>query len=102
MGTGVTMADLARMLEPFTEQRTVRDCTGLTGRYDVQLTWTPDRLGPLHPNAPEEVVRAREAIDPNGPALSTALREQLGLRLEPKKDKVDVLVIARVERPTEN
>jgi uncharacterized protein (TIGR03435 family) len=102
MGTGVTMADLARMLEPFTEQRTVRDRTGLTGRYDVQLTWTPDRLGPLPPNAPEEVVRAREAIDPNGPALSTALREQLGLRLETKKDKVDVLVIDRVERPTEN
>ena len=102
MGTGVTMADLARMLEPFTEQRTVRDHTGLTGRYDVQLTWTPDRLGPLPPNAPEEVVRAREAIDPNGPALSTALREQLGLRLEPKKDKVDVLVIDRVERPTED
>ena len=102
MGTGITMADLARMLEPFTEQRTVRDRTGLTGRYDVQLTWTPDRLGPLPPNAPDEVVRAREAIDPNGPALSTALREQLGLRLEPKKDKVDVLVIDRVERPTEN
>src|SRR6187399_1254610 len=36
MGTGITMADLARMLEPFTEQRTVRDRTGLTGRYDVE------------------------------------------------------------------
>ena len=32
-------------------------------------------------------------------ALLFALREQLGLRLEPKKDKVDVLVIDRVERP---
>ena len=50
MGTGVTMANLARMLEPFTEQRTVRDRTGLTGRYDVQLTWTPigsDRFLPM-------------------------------------------------------
>jgi uncharacterized protein (TIGR03435 family) len=102
LGTGITMADLARMLEPFTEQRTVRDRTELTGRYDVQLTWTPDRLGPLPPNAPEEVVRAREAIDPNGPALSTAVREQLGLKLEPRNDKVDVLVIDHVERPTEN
>ena len=42
-------------------------------------------------------MRAREAINPNGPALSTALREQLGLRLEPKKDKVDVLVIDRAD-----
>jgi uncharacterized protein (TIGR03435 family) len=63
------MADLAGMREPFTEQRTVRDRTGLTGRYHVQLTWTPDRLGPVPPNAPEEVMRAREAIDPNGAAF---------------------------------
>jgi len=96
------MAELARMLDPFTEQRTVRDRTGLTDRYDVQLTWTPDRLGPLPPNAPEEVIRAREAIDPNGPALSTALQEQLGLKLEAKKDTVDIVVIDRLERPAEN
>ena len=101
-GTAITMAELAGMLEPWTEQRIVRDRTGLTGRYDVELTWTPDRLGPLPPNAPEAVVRAREAIDPNGPALSTALREQLGLRLEARKDTVDVLVVDRVERPTDN
>lgn len=101
-GAGITMAELARMLDLFTEQRTVRDRTGLTDRYDVQLTWTPDRLGPLPPNAPEAVIRAREAIDPNGPALSTALQEQLGLRLEAKKDSVDVVVIDRLERPAEN
>ena len=101
-GTGMTMAELARMRDPFTEQRTVRDRTGLTDRYDVQLTWTPDRLGPLPPNAPEEVIRAREAIDPNGPALSTALQEQVGLKLEAKKDTVDIVVIDRLERPAEN
>jgi uncharacterized protein (TIGR03435 family) len=70
--------------------------------YDLELVWTPDRLGPLPPNAPDAVVRAREAIDPNGPALSTALQEQLGLKLEAKTDKVDVLVIDRLERPAEN
>jgi uncharacterized protein (TIGR03435 family) len=102
LGAGVTIDDLAYMLEPFTEQRTVRNRTGLTGRYDVQLTWTPDRLGPLPPNAPEAVIRAREAIDPNGPALSTALQEQLGLKLEARKDTVDVVVIDRLEHPAEN
>ena len=102
VGTGITITDLAGMLEPWTEQRIVRDRTGLTGRYDVVLTWTPDRLAPLPPNAPEAILRAREAIDPNGPALSTALQEQLGLKLEAKKDKVDVLVVDRLERPTEN
>ena len=101
-GTGITMADLARMLDVFTEERMVRDRTGLTGRYDLELIWTPDRLGPLPPNAPDEVVRAREAIDPNGPALSTALQEQLGLKLEANKAMVDMLIIDRVEPPTEN
>jgi uncharacterized protein (TIGR03435 family) len=48
------------------------------------------------------VIRAREAIDPNGPALSTALQEQLGLKLEAKKDTVDIVVIDRLERPAEN
>jgi bla regulator protein blaR1 len=96
------MAELARMLDVFTDQRTVRDRTGLTGQYELELTWTPERLGPLPLNAPDEVVRAREAIDPNGPSLLTALQEQLGLKLEAKTDKVEMLVIDRLERPTEN
>lgn len=102
VGTSITMEQLAYTLSVFTDQRTVRDRTGLTGQYDVELTWTPDRLGPLPPNAPDEVVRNRAAIDPNGPSLFTALQEQLGLKLEARRDKIDVLVIDRVERPSEN
>jgi uncharacterized protein (TIGR03435 family) len=103
VGTSITMSMLAARLNVFTDQRTIRDRTGLTGFYDVELTWTPDRpLGPLPPNAPDEVVRARESIDWNGPSLFTALQEQLGLKLEARRDTIDVLVIDRVERPTSN
>jgi uncharacterized protein (TIGR03435 family) len=76
---------------------TVVDKTGLTGRYDIDLTYTPDRAIPAGvdiPGAP---------ADPNGPSIYTALKEQLGLKLESQKDLEDVLVIDHVERqPSEN
>ncbi len=99
--TAATITQLAQVLVVWVDGREVRDRTRLTGLYDVDLTWTPDSLAPLPLNAPPDLLRAREAIDPNGPSLLTAVQEQLGLKLEPKKDKIDVLVVDRLERPTE-
>jgi uncharacterized protein (TIGR03435 family) len=64
------------------------DRTGLTGRYDLELEFNPE-LGSLRPseNAP-------------GSSLATALVEQLGLRLQPQRAPMTVLVIERVEMPT--
>ena len=104
MATSITLPTLARMLMPQLEQREVRDKTGLDGRFDVELTYTPDRTPRIPPNAPDDLRRAIEAIvatiDPNGPSLFTAVQEQLGLKLQPMKASVDVLVIDHVERPT--
>jgi uncharacterized protein (TIGR03435 family) len=69
-------------------QRTVVDRTGLTGLWDVDLTFAPD------------VVPGAASQDTSRPSLFTALQEQLGLRLEPATGPVEVLVIDRVERPT--
>jgi uncharacterized protein (TIGR03435 family) len=72
-------------------QRAVIDSTGLTGTWDIDLTFSPDGF-------------AAPATTPqdSGPSLFTALQEQLGLRLEPSTGPVQVLMVDRIERPTEN
>ena len=76
--------------------RHIVDTTNLTGTFDLDLRWAPDqlRLGP--PGAPVPVM----PFDPNGPSLSTALQEQLGLKFESARGPVDVLVIDSVEKPS--
>lgn len=96
---GVTMAQVAASLSSRVS-RVVSDRTGLTGAFDLQLEWTPDQI----PSRPAGVVPpdAPPLPPPDGPSLFTALQEQLGLKLESARGLVDVLVIDRVERPTEN
>ena len=76
--------------------RTVVDKTGLTSRYDIDLSFTPERQLPAGVDIPGP------AADPNGPSIYTAVREQLGLKLEQQKDQEEVLVIDHIERPSEN
>jgi uncharacterized protein (TIGR03435 family) len=97
-GGGFPLSQLTGALSPIV-QRVVVDRTGLAGNYDIDLTWTPDQMpsGPRPADAP-----ALAAIDPNGPSIFTAIQEQLGLKLDSQRGPVEVLVIDRVERPTEN
>jgi uncharacterized protein (TIGR03435 family) len=97
------IAQMVDMLSRMTN-RIVIDKTGLTGKYDITLEWTPDQGqfpmlngGPLPPGAPP-----LPQVDPNGPTLFTALQEQLGLKLDSEKGPVEMFVIDRVERPSEN
>ena len=80
-------------------QRTVIDRTGLTGAWDLALTYTPEpsqiAAGALGPGV-------APAFDPNGPSIFTAVQEQLGLKLESTRAPVDVLVIERAEFAPEN
>jgi bla regulator protein blaR1 len=98
-GGGVTMAQLSTTLSQFV-QRVVVDRTGLTGNFDIDLTWTPDQL-PQGRGEPPPGVQL-PPIDPNGPSIFTAVQEQLGLKLDSQRGSVDVLVIDRVEQPTED
>jgi bla regulator protein blaR1 len=71
--------------------RPVFDRTGLTGKWDFLLTYTPDAL-----------LRAGEPPPADSPDLFTALREQLGLKLESITGPVEMFVVDRIEPPTEN
>ncbi|HEV3311471.1 MAG TPA: M56 and DUF3738 domain-containing protein [Chloroflexota bacterium] len=89
VSTGATMDTLANRLGRLPPiGRPVVNQTGLTGRFDLELNFTPDQSGS---------VPAADAI-----SIFTALPEQLGLKLESTKGPVDVLVIDHVEKPTED
>ena len=83
--------------------RPVVDKTGLTGYFDFNLEWTPDETqgsGMLFGEKPP--LDSAPPVGSSGPSIFTALQEQLGLKLESQKGPVEVLVIDRIEKPTEN
>ncbi|MBI2684744.1 MAG: TIGR03435 family protein [Acidobacteria bacterium] len=84
--------------------RPVIDRTGLSGRYDFRLDWVPDMGGGKGPGGPGEKPSVLEAGagDPSGPSIFTALQEQLGLKLEPQKGQVEIVLIDRAEKPEAN
>jgi uncharacterized protein (TIGR03435 family) len=84
---GAQLADFARVLSFLgVLGRPVVDRTGLTADYEFELRWTPD------------VDRSRP-VDPDMPSLFTAIREQLGLKLEPTNGPVEVLIIDSTKLP---
>ncbi len=90
---GTTMQRLAANLTVRLD-RIVFDKTGLAGRFAFTLAWTPDQIPT---EAPPPGI---PPIDPNGPSLFTALQEQLGLKLQPAKGPVEVLVVDSIKHPT--
>jgi uncharacterized protein (TIGR03435 family) len=94
VGTSVSMAQFADRLsrEDFQIGRRVVDFTGLTGTFDLTLNWKPES------DQPENQDTASDR-----PSIVSALSEQLGLKLEPRKVPLDVLVVdAAVKVPVEN
>jgi uncharacterized protein (TIGR03435 family) len=90
-GHGVSMAMIAKQISAATG-RVVVDRSRLDGVFDLNLEWRPDDVHIADdPGAP--------AANPFGVSIMTALREQLGLKLESAKVPVDVLVIDPAEAP---
>ncbi len=110
MGQGNTMQELADRLTGLTS-RPVTDATGLKGKYDFTLTFSPEGIngpmGPLPPPPPLAGVNgAPGASAPETeslPDIFAAVQSQLGLKLDPKKGPVEMIVIDHIEKtPTEN
>lgn len=79
--------------------RPILDRTGLTGRYDFKLRWTPDDAqgSSVAPTVPRPTDDANPA-----PSLYVAFQEQLGLKLSATRAPAEVYIIDRVEKPSEN
>jgi uncharacterized protein (TIGR03435 family) len=93
--TNTTMFEFTKSLQ-YVLDKPVVDQTGLTGRWDFRVQWTPDesQFGGMVPPSPG---------NPNAPpGLFTAIQEQIGLKLELVKAMAEVLVVDHVERSSAN
>lgn len=90
LNSNTTMAGLARLFSLWLE-RVVIDKTGLEGKYEIKLEW-----------APEESSGEPEIGSQPGASLFSAVEAQLGLRLEPRKGALEILVIDSAEKPPGN
>ena len=102
-GSSIAFPDLVAIIGAVLQRRLV-DKTGLSGRYDFKLEWTPDALsntgvgpfargGPLAPQIPPSSEAANVSVFAN-------IEDQLGLKLERRRGPVQILVIDHVEQPT--
>jgi uncharacterized protein (TIGR03435 family) len=96
-GNAVTLDMIARVIGRQVNRHTV-NATGIDGYFDLDLKFSPELV---------QSPPGREPGDPlpaptDAPSIFTAVQEQLGLRLESARGQIDVLVVDRAERPTEN
>lgn len=103
-GKGIGLEALASTLSRTELNRTVLDKTGLNksglkGRFDVNLTWAVD---PTIPGLSDNLARTPLPDADPQPTIFTAVQEQLGLKLEAGRGPAEVLVIDRIEEPSQN
>jgi uncharacterized protein (TIGR03435 family) len=90
-GSDHTVALLAEQLSR-SLGRIVVDQTGLDGRFELSLKWTPD----------DAAAGTGTALAETGPSIFTAIQEQLGLKLKSRKGPVPILVIDHIDLPSQN
>jgi uncharacterized protein (TIGR03435 family) len=94
-----TMGDFAGLMQSAVLDRPVVDHTGLDGKWNFLLKWTPDES--QFAGLGVKVPPPSDAADAP-PPLFTAIQEQLDLKLDAQKTPVDVMVIDHVDHPSPN
>jgi uncharacterized protein (TIGR03435 family) len=101
---GRTMAHIATEFSVLSNtgsslNRLIVDRTGLSGTFDMTLRFTPENIPNFGPGGPPP---GMPPIDPDGASIFAAVQEQLGLKLDSQRGQVEVLVIDRVQMPTQD
>lgn len=97
-GQRVSLSRIARELSTFAG-RPVQDQTKLTGSFNFELRWTPDEY--LSSDGQPKLSNG-SPVDTASPSFFTAIQQQLGLKLQPQRGTVEILVIDHAENPSEN
>lgn len=92
MPIGAFIGGLARTLQ----DRPIVDRTGLTGKYDITVTWMPDGM------KPEDLEKIPKEQRPEDLSLFQAMEKEAGLKLEATKGPVQVIVVDHIEKPSDN
>ena len=92
-GGEVSLSQLAAGLGTLTGSAVI-DRTGLSGLYNFNLEYSPDAVA-----LDAAVAKEFANVNPEGPSLATALREQLGLRLITDTAPLEVLVVVQIQQP---
>ena len=98
-GSNAPIPAFTSFLQSLVLDRPVVDQTGLTGRYDLTVTFTPDDS--LFNGRPPPYSKPADDVEP-APNLFEAIQQQLGLKLTAAKTQVDVLAIDHIEKPSAN
>jgi bla regulator protein blaR1 len=99
MVRNATLADFAGLMQSAVLDKPVVDHTGISGRYDFELKWTPDQ-GQFETFGGIKAPATENADAP--PDLFTAIQQQLGLKINSTKGPTEVMVIDKVEKPSPN
>jgi bla regulator protein BlaR1 len=100
VGVGLDMPTIIDLIATGPLGLPMVDQTGLKDRYDIDVTYTPTPF--MAATLAQTGREPMPGVDPNGPSLSSAVKEQLGFKLETKKMLIPVVVVDHIEPPTEN